>query len=173
MTVSGNPPVTGNPPIPGQPPAAGGPPPPGSPPPPQNPPLTAAQQTEIIALLLREYDTLRAEITQRISARTQIAGFAGVISAVVAGSGGLSLRGPNVYIALVIVAFSLVWWRDSNQGILRLGRHLRMLEEQVNALTGQLYGRPVLSWEVNRQTERRAERRAWRLIGRLGGWNPH
>ncbi|WP_053927545.1 hypothetical protein [Streptomyces chattanoogensis] len=172
MTMSGNPPVTGpaagNPPVAGDPPVAAPP----SPPPPPTAAGTAEQQTAIIGLLMREYDALRSEITQRIGARTQIAGFAGVISAVVAGNGGLTFNRPNLYIALVIVAFSLVWWRDSNQGILRLGRHLRMIEEQVNTLSTQLYGRPALSWEDRRQAERRAERTVWRLIGRMGGWNP-
>lgn len=139
---------------------------------PPQPNTTSSPETEIIALLMREYDALRDEVTQRIAARTQIAGFAGVIAALLSAGGGVSPDRPNLYIIIATVVVALIWWRDSNQGIQRLGRHLREIENEVNRLTAHMYGRQALTWETRRHAGRREERPVWRLVGRIGGWNP-
>ncbi|WP_461033472.1 hypothetical protein [Streptomyces mayteni] len=130
---------------------------------------TRETAAEIIALRMREYDSLRNEIQQRVAARTQIAGFAGVIAALLSAE-NLSLDRPNLYVTALIVGFSLLWWRRSNLGILRLGHHLREIERDVNELATAAYGRPALSWETHRHQQRRAETRFWRALGRAGGW---
>ncbi|MFE5923559.1 hypothetical protein [Streptomyces sp. NPDC056468] len=125
---------------------------------------------EIIALLMREYESLRAEITQRITSRMQILGFSGVIAALVAGTGGVSLHRPAAYIAVATLLLGVLWLRDCNQGIQRIGKHLRDVEEEVNRLATRAYGSSALSWETKRHVGRQHERPVWRLIGWLGGW---
>ncbi len=118
---------------------------------------------------MREYESLRAEISGRIAARMQILGFSGVIAALVT-TGGLSPHRPNLYLACFSVLLGLVWLRDTNQGIQRISKHLREVEEEVNRLSTRAYGSSPLSWETNRHTTRQGERPAWRFIGRIGGW---
>jgi hypothetical protein len=50
-----------------------------------------------LALLMREYESLRAEIAQRVTSRMQMLGFPGVIAALAAGTDGVSLHGPSLY----------------------------------------------------------------------------
>ncbi|NEY32011.1 hypothetical protein GTU99_07325 [Streptomyces sp. PRKS01-65] len=125
---------------------------------------------EIIALLMREYESLRAEIAQRVASRMQILGFSGVIAALVMGAGGVSLHEPSAYIAVATLLLGVLWLRDCNQGIQRIGKHLRDVEEQVNRLARRAYGSGALSWETKRHVGRQHERPVWRLLGRLGGW---
>ncbi|MFJ5218750.1 hypothetical protein ACIP98_29020 [Streptomyces sp. NPDC088354] len=125
---------------------------------------------EVIALLMKEYEVLRAEIAQRVLSRMQILGFAGVAAALIAGLGEISWSKPAVYIAVLAFFLGLVWLRDCNQGIQRIGRHLRDVEAEVNRRAIRAYGSSALSWETNRNTERQRERPVWRFVGRLGGW---
>jgi hypothetical protein len=127
-----------------------------------------AQDAEIIALLMREYESLRAEISGRIGARMQILGFSGVIAAVIA-TGDLSPHKPNLYLAGISVVLGLIWLRDINQGIQRISRHLREVEKEVNRLSTRAYGSSPLSWETNRHIDRQGES-VWNFIGRIGGW---
>ncbi|MDJ1135056.1 hypothetical protein [Streptomyces iconiensis] len=126
-------------------------------------------EAEIIALLMREYESLRAEVSQRIAARMQVLGFSGVIAALMA-TGGLSPDEPNLYLAVLSIILGLLWLRDCNQGMQRLGRHLREVEEEVNRLSTRAYGSGALSWERKRHRSRQSERAAWRIVGRIGGW---
>ncbi|MFF4756936.1 hypothetical protein ACWD5R_45365 [Streptomyces sp. NPDC002514] len=128
---------------------------------------------EIIALLMREYESLRTEIAQRVTSRMQILGFSGVIAALVTGTGGVSLHRPSVYVAVATLLLGVLWLRDCNQGIQRIGKHLRDVEEEVNRLATRAYGSRALSWETKRHVGRQHERPAWRLLGRLGGWTGH
>ncbi|WP_329296314.1 hypothetical protein [Streptomyces sp. NBC_01455] len=122
---------------------------------------------QIIALLMREYESLRAEIAQRVASRMQILGFSGVIAAIVVGAGGSSHR---LYVAVFTVALGVLWLRDCNHGIQRIGKHLRDVEEEVNRLATRAYGSSALSWETKRHVGRQHEQPGWRLLGRLGGW---
>lgn len=130
----------------------------------------SSHDAEIISLLMREYESLRAEVSQRVAARMQILGFAGVIAALIT-TGGLSPHKPNLYLAVLSVILGLLWLRDCNQGIQRIGRHLCRVEEEVNRLSTRAYGGSPLSWETNRHTSRQSERPAWRFIGWIGGWS--
>ncbi|MFC8920488.1 hypothetical protein ACFT5C_32605 [Streptomyces sp. NPDC057116] len=125
---------------------------------------------EIIALLMREYESLRLEVTHRVTSRMQVLGFTGVIAALVGGTGGVSLDSPSAYVAVATLLLGVLWLRDCNQGIQRIGKHLRDVEDEVNRLSRRAYGSGALSWETKRHVGRQRERPVWRLLGRLGGW---
>lgn len=131
---------------------------------------SAEQDAEIIALLMREYESLRTEVAERVSSRMQVLGYSGVIAALLA-TGGLSLHKPNLYLSVAAILLGLLWLRDCNQGIQRIGAHLREVEAEVNRRSTRAFGSSALSWETRRHTRRQQERRAWRSLGRLGGWN--
>ena len=127
---------------------------------------------EEIAALFEEYRTLREEIAQRISARMQMIGFAGIISALLAASNRLSYQSPSPYVSVLTLVLAVLWVRGSNQAIQRIGQHLRGIEERINALTAQAWQcpEPLLTWETSIQLRRRAVGglRGW--VGRTGGW---
>jgi hypothetical protein len=125
---------------------------------------------EVIDLRMKEYETLRSEVTQRISARQQMAGYAAALTAITATWGGHLGQWRFVIVAAVVVA-AIGYLRDSNKGIQRIGLHLQGLENDINALAQELYGRPVLSWETRRQGQRDQERPFWRMVGIVGGWH--
>ncbi|MGW0735601.1 hypothetical protein [Streptomyces sp. NPDC002851] len=127
------------------------------------------RDAEIIDLLMREYEALRAEVEQRVSSRMQVLGFSGVIAAILA-TGGLSVDKPNLYLAGVAILVGLLWLRDCNRGIQRIGAHLRDVEAEVNRRATRAFGSGALSWETKRHIRRQQERPVWRSIGRLGGW---
>ncbi|GGR46742.1 hypothetical protein WEB32_02280 [Streptomyces netropsis] len=126
---------------------------------------------EIIALRMKEYESLRAEVTQRVNARQQIAGFAGVISALLSTGSGFALGSWKLYLAVMIMGLAVLWLRDSNQAIQRIGVHLQHIEDDVNQLSQEIYGRSALSWETRRQRQRDREKTVWKLGGSAGGWH--
>lgn len=134
-----------------------------------------AEQTQelkraVIDLRMKEYETLRNEVTQRINARQQIAGYAAAITAITATWGGE--LGPWRFLVVAVVLIgSIGYLRDSNKAIQRVGLHLQELESEVNVLGQELYGRPVLSWETRRQEQRDREKTLWRITGIVGGWH--
>ncbi|RMI33748.1 hypothetical protein [Streptomyces triticirhizae] len=125
---------------------------------------------EIIGLRMKEYESLRGEITQRISARQQMAGFAALLTAI-----GVTLAGDLRWWRFAVVALVLVggvtYLHNSNKGIQRLGLYLREVEGDINALTTRLYGHSTLAWEGRRQGQRNDESRFLRVVGILGGWH--
>jgi hypothetical protein len=127
---------------------------------------------EEISALLEEYRTLREEITQRISARMQMIGFAGIISALLAASNLLSYKSPSPYVSALTLVLAAFWVRGSNQAIQRIGRHLRGIEERINTLAAQAWQcpGPLLTWETSIQSQRRAVGGLSGWIGRTGGW---
>ncbi|SEN16346.1 hypothetical protein [Actinacidiphila rubida] len=130
---------------------------------------------EEIAALLEEYRTLREEITQRISARMQLIGFAGIISALLAASDHLTYTSPSPYVSALTLLLAVLWVRGSNQAIQRIGRHLRGIEERINALAAQAWQspEPLLTWETSIQSRRRAVGGLAGWVGRTGGWYTH
>ncbi|MEK8142154.1 hypothetical protein NKH18_05045 [Streptomyces sp. M10(2022)] len=125
---------------------------------------------EVIELRMKEYDSLRSEVVQRIGARQQLAGYAGAATAIAATLGsGLGLW--RILVVGLVLAVAYLYLRDSNDGIQRLGTHLRAIENDVNELARRVYGRDVLSWESGRQVQRNGEQKLWKAIGRFGGWH--
>jgi hypothetical protein len=125
-----------------------------------------------IAALFEEYRALREEITQRIAARMQMIGFAGIISALLATSDHLTFRSPSPYVSALTLVLAVLWVRGSNLAIQRTGQHLRELEDRINALAAQAWRSPgpVLTWESAIQARRRAVGGVPGWVGRLGGW---
>jgi hypothetical protein len=149
--------------------------------PPQNraaPPLVPGPQAstrrfdEEIHALFEEYRTLREEITQRVAARMQMIGFAGIISALLVATNHLNARSPGVYVSVLVLVVAVVWVRGTNLAIQRIGRHLRVVEARINALATQAWGSPadLLTWETGIQDGRRLVRGVPGWFGRLGGW---
>ncbi|MFF3501507.1 hypothetical protein [Streptomyces sp. NPDC003247] len=126
-----------------------------------------------IALLLEEYRTLREEIIHRVAGRMQMIGFAGIISALLVVSDKLNFGAPAFYVAVLVLVVALLWLRGINRAIQRIGRHLRKIEERVNALAAQGYGSTdaVLTWETLAQEGRMRVRGVPGLVGRFGGWH--
>jgi hypothetical protein len=54
-----------------------------------------SKEPEVMALLLEEHRALRAEFGQRVAARVQLLGFAGILSAVPATAGGFRFDAPG------------------------------------------------------------------------------
>ncbi|MFE7134352.1 hypothetical protein ACFVIM_26180 [Streptomyces sp. NPDC057638] len=124
----------------------------------------------VIDLRMREYESLRTEIIQRIAARQQMAGYAAALTAIAATLGG-NLGWWRYFIVTLVILGSALYLRDSNKGIQRIGLHLQGLETEINELSTGVYGHPALSWECRRQGQRQREKWIWRVIGILGGWH--
>ncbi len=139
---------------------------------PLDPQVTQRQFQREIEALFEEYRTLREEVTQRVAARMQMIGFAGIISALLAVSNKLTFGAPTVYIALLVLLVAVLWIRGTNLAIQRLGRHLRGVETRINALAGEAWGTPdaLLTWESGAQEGRMRVRGLAGRVGRVGGW---
>ncbi len=125
---------------------------------------------ELIELRMREYDSLRSEVVQRIAARNQVAGYAGLAGFIAAMFGnGIGLWTLLAIILIVVIAY--LFLLDSNDGIQRIGEHLRTLEKEVNALSQQTYQCDALTWETKRQQMRNRQPKVWKRVGRIGGWH--
>jgi hypothetical protein len=125
---------------------------------------------EVIELRMKEYESLRSEVVQRIGTRQQLAGYAGAATAIAATLGS-DLGLWRILIVGLVLLVAYLYLRDSNDGIQRLGSHLRLIEEDVNELARDAYGREILTWESRRQVQRNGEKKVWKAIGRFGGWH--
>lgn len=94
----------------------------------------------VIDLRMKEYETLRNEVTQRINARQQMAGYAAAITAITATWGG-ELGPWRFLVVAVVIIGSVGYLRDSNKAIQRIGLYLQELESEINELGQELYGR--------------------------------
>lgn len=101
-----------------------------------------------IEILLKEYDTLRTEILQRINARFAVVGllgalFAFALSEVEWQSEKFSIDVWWLILALGVGVLLALWWR---LGILiqRMATHLISIEQRVN----QFAGEELLTWET-------------------------
>ncbi|MFD3440647.1 hypothetical protein ACFWU3_24420 [Streptomyces sp. NPDC058685] len=123
-------------------------------------------------VLLEEYRALREEVTQRVAARMQMIGFAGVVSALLVVTNKFTFDGPSMYVALLLLLLAVVWLRGINLAIQRIGRHVRVVEARINALAAQAWGssESILTWETDIQTRRVQVRGVALRSGRLLGW---
>ncbi|MFI1035148.1 hypothetical protein [Streptomyces sp. NPDC020951] len=90
------------------------------------------KEPEVMALLLEEYRALRAEFGQRVAARLQLLGFAGILSAVLATAGGFRFDAQNLYVGMAVAMIGLWAWRTTNGAAQRVGRHLCDVEQRLN-----------------------------------------
>ena len=97
-----------------------------------------------IDILLREYDTLRAEALARIRARFEVVGFI-VVSAAFVGSREAVSGSWRLGVGLLALVISGVSWGSFGLALRRLARRLRTIEKKVNKLAGQT----LLDWESN------------------------
>jgi hypothetical protein len=111
---------------------------------------------ERISTLLKEYDTLRAEILSRINHRWQMLGLIGVIVSFISARDGstLSLDLVPAY-AMILLLFGL--WLRSDFHLDVLSVRIAEIEKKVNEIAGET----LLEWET------RGARRL--LFGRLRG----
>lgn len=100
------------------------------------------QQMEIIQILLKEYDALRAEILKRIGHRFIFLNMFGVV-------GGYALLNYNNfnYVQLIVLAASIialfsVWWQLGNI-IARCSNRIAEIEVAINTRVGE----SLLKWE--------------------------
>jgi len=136
---------------------------------------TPGKEAEVIALLLEEYRALRAETTQRLTARIQVTGFIGVVVALLAATSDLTFRKPNLYFAFALTAVAWYWWHTMASGMYKVANQLQRLEENMNRLAVRAYGitgvsKGPFTWEMMLHEERSAEGRwvHW-LAGLTGG----
>lgn len=116
---------------------------------------------ELLSIVLKEYEWLRREIDQRITARSQLISFIGAMAILASAVGtilltdgkqelsGIFLGGIGAFFILAVI-----YWRTSNKSIIRLGAYLEGLEKKINALTVELYGEVTVEWETQRESVR-------------------
>jgi hypothetical protein len=130
-----------------------------------------------MALLLEEYRALRAEFGQRVAARVQLLGFAGILSAVLATAGGFRFDAPNLYVGMAVAVIGLWAWRTTNGAAQGLGRHLCDAEQRLNELAARACGAqtPPFTWERIRQRQRADDPRVVQFLRRIigGGTSRH
>ena len=99
-------------------------------------------ESEKIQILLKEYDTLRAEIIQRLGHRITFLGLFGAMGVYAFfRDNGLTLYQYSV-IAVAIV-FTYIVWHHLGNVIGRCSRRIAEIEQQINGMAGTV----LLRWE--------------------------
>jgi hypothetical protein len=93
-----------------------------------------------INILLKEYDTLRAEILGRMNHRWQMLGLIGAIVAFISAQSG-AIAGRAIAGVMAVGLFGL--WLNSGRYVARLARRVSEIEKHVNGLAGE----NLLVWE--------------------------
>jgi ABC-type multidrug transport system fused ATPase/permease subunit len=101
----------------------------------------ASAKSNAIDVVLHEYDSLRAEIQDRMVARFQLIGYLG-IAATLLGTTDISKLSRVLLITFAVIGFIIVWFSFGFY-IRRLARRLREIEKEVNEKLGE----EVLVWE--------------------------
>jgi len=95
-----------------------------------------------VQILLKEYDSLRTEILQRIGHRFAFLSFIGALGAYAFfASRDLSVYQTVVLIISVLALFG-VWWQLGNL-IARCSKRIAAIEKAINSFAGE----PLLRWE--------------------------
>src|SRR5438093_6794501 len=119
-----------------------------------------------INIVLKEYDTLRAEVLQRLSARYQLLAVVAALGTLV-GTRDVPASVIAVTVAITLVVLAVVWiWFLYD--IDRCAEKISEIEDHVNKLAGTR----LLSWETTRlQTQGKLERI---VVGHLlRRWHAH
>lgn len=100
-----------------------------------------------IEILLKEYDTLRAEIFHRINARFAVVGLMGGLLAFLLSQDGLhsgSFPGTVRWIACAGGGLTIiVLWLRLGVLINKIGSHIKSIERRINELVGE----ELMTWE--------------------------
>ena len=115
----------------------------------------AFSKKEMIAILLKEYDALRAEILSRSNSHHQLVGITATLIAATLAFGAARIdfdRGflnANVFVivgvVIALVAAAALAARIAARNTTALGRHIASLEKQINGLVGE----KLLGWETD------------------------
>jgi len=103
------------------------------------PPSDSLKATDRITILLKEYDTLRAEMTARINSRFAFLGLTMGIAALVWSRD----RAPSTMVMLGLAAILLAVWFYLGQLLYRLRVAIAHVENEINKLAGT----QLLTWE--------------------------
>lgn len=101
--------------------------------------VQALRQRDHIDILLKEYETLRAEILNRINHRWQMLSVIGAILAFIS-----TQRGTAFWLGWAIATFLGLLLLISARYIARLAEHISGIERRINALAGVEH----LTWET-------------------------
>ena len=100
------------------------------------------EEKEKINILLKEYDTLRAEILQRLSSRFAFLGLFGAV-----GADGFFVAGDisifQKFVLFLTALFLFAVWMQLGTVIARCAKRVAEIEEFVN----QIAGEKLLRWE--------------------------
>jgi hypothetical protein len=100
----------------------------------------ALSSKDQINILLKEYDTLRAEILGRMNHRWQMLGLIGAIVTFASAQSG-AIAGRAIAGVMAVGLFGL--WLNSGRYVARLARRVSDIEKRVNGLAGE----NLLEWE--------------------------
>ncbi len=95
----------------------------------------------VVDVLLHEYDTLRAEVLSRATARFQLLGFVGIAAALL-GTQNIGTAWRTGLIIATLAGAVVIWWRFAYY-IKTCAVRLREIEEEINNRVGER----VLVWE--------------------------
>jgi hypothetical protein len=98
-----------------------------------------------VQILLKEYDSLRAEILQRIGHRFAFLGLFGAVGAYAFFAAKNLSAHQTAVLTISAIALFGVWWRLGNL-IARCSKRLAEIEKAINSLAGE----PLLRWEHER-----------------------
>jgi len=115
-----------------------------------------------IEILLKEYDVLRTEISQRLSARMSFLGLWGALLGLMLFRGKKS-SGFQIFILILGLVILMVVWLQLGRIVTRCSVRVADIEQQVNDLAGE----DLLVWETRQtQNELHGFNRIFRKEGR-------
>jgi hypothetical protein len=126
----------------------------------------SGQEDQVIALLLEEYRTLRAEQISHLGTQGSMLAFGGVAVVLVAGLKGTGGAAFWVAVLSALVLGSYFYW-SRVAAMVRLGRRISDIERRLNSLAETAYecSAPVLTWEtLQREEPLRLLNPLWRFM---------
>jgi len=98
-----------------------------------------------IEILLKEYESLRSHILQRLQNRFQFL----ALSSVIATFAFINMKEPTILHICTLIAgglFLLALWYWLGRIVVRISLHVSEIERRINELAGE----ELLTWETNR-----------------------
>ncbi|MEV4275146.1 hypothetical protein [Actinoplanes xinjiangensis] len=112
------------------------------------------QEDQVVALLLEEYRTLRAEQVAHLGAQGNMLAFGGVTVVIVAGFKGAGSAAFWAAFGFALLLGGYFYWTRVSS-MIRVARQISDIEQRLNDLAITAYGcsAPVLTWETTQQRE--------------------